>query len=332
MSLVSYQIFSDWESVAAIWSQLLPESQTNTFFQEITIQQAWWESVGKPSLQLVVVNDDNAPIALFPFTLRDNTLQFLGDQDVSDYLDALILPEHSDAAYEGLTQYLSEHSAWQKLQLISVPEDSSTFHGIKTVADTLGLAYQQTQQDVCPIIDLPATWDEYLAAVGKKQRHEIKRKWLRLEEQGKVTFRVVKDTNADPEALETFFTLHRQSSVEKEKFWTPEHTTFFKHLSDAASKGGWLRLYFLDFDGTPAASMYCFEYGDDLLIYNSGFNATAFVDKSIGQVMMAFTIKDAIEHGKKRYDFLRGGEEYKLRYRPVVHPVFNVVVEKFPNP
>jgi len=332
MSAVSYQEFSDWENVTAVWSALLPRSQTHTFFQEMTIQHSWWVSAGKPELHFVVVSENKTAIALFPLCLRGNSLQFLGDQDVSDYLDALIVPECVDAAFEGFRQFLEHCTGWEKLELVSIPQDSLIFHGIKIIVEREKLSYTQTQQDVCPIIELPATWDGYLSAVGKKQRHEIKRKWLRLEEQGKVTFRVVTDIYDDPTALDTFFTLHRQSSVEKNTFWTPEHLNYFTQLSAAASAGGWLRLYFLDFNGVSVAAMYCFNYGEELLIYNSGFNAIAFVDKSIGSVITAFTIKNAIEQGKKRYDFLRGGEAYKMRYLAVAHPVFNILVEKGQTP
>jgi len=328
MTPQTWQEFTDFESVSAIWSTLLSQSSTRTIFQELSVQKSWWISAGQPALHIVVIFEEEQPIAQFPFCLRNNTLQFLGDQGVSDYLDALIIEEKQALAFAGLEEYLSHKNTWQKIELVSLPEHSLTFDGMKNIADHNHYTFTQTQQDVCPIIELPATWDEYLSNVGKKQRHEIKRKWLRLEEQGNVTFRVVTSTIDDSEALKTFFTLHRQSSIEKDNFWTSEHVSYFEELSSAVSEGGWLRLYFLDFNGEAAATMYCFEYGDDLLIYNSGFNASSYVDKSIGHVITAYTIKDAIERKKKRYDFLRGGEEYKMRYRPTAHPVFNVVVEK----
>jgi CelD/BcsL family acetyltransferase involved in cellulose biosynthesis len=269
------------------WDTLLAQTTNRTLFQERTVQHAWWMSAQQPPLQLVVISADATPVALFPLYEVDHSLQFLGDQDVSDYLDALLLPQYADRAVEAFGEFLQQ-SASYKLSLVSLPERSLLLERLQALATTNGWQYQRTQQDVCPVIELPNSWEEYLAFIGKKQRHEIKRKWARLEEHGEVKFRTVTDTTADPHALETFFTLHRQSSVEKDQFWTPEHLSYFTDLSRTASEHGWLRLYFLDFNGTPAATMYCFEYGDELLIYNSGFNAEDLVDRSVGSVMMAY--------------------------------------------
>lgn len=327
MTALTWTVHTHWQAVTDIWDALLAQTKNRTLFQERAVQHAWWVSAQQPPLQLVVVSSDSAPVALFPLCEVNQSLQFLGDQDVSDYLDAIILPEFADGTVEAFGEFLQQ-STTKKVSLISLPEHSLLIERLQNLTTTRGWQFQRTEQDVCPVIQLPATWDEYLAFIGKKQRHEIKRKWTRLEEHGDVKFRTVTDTNAEPEALTTFFTLHRKSSVEKDQFWTPEHLHYFAELSRVTSENGWLRLYFLHFNGAPAATMYCFEYGDDLLIYNSGFNAEALVDRSVGSVMMAYTIRDAIARGKKRYDFLRGGEEYKLRYRPTLHPVFNVLVEK----
>ncbi len=326
--MVTWQVHHDWQSVTSLWDALLALQPHRVFFQEHTVQKSWWESNGQPPLQIVVVHEEDKPIGLFPLVQINEKLQLLGDQDVSDYLDFILLPGKEAPAFSAFSEFLLTNKAWSKLELVSLPESSSTLTQLPQLAAHQHWSTQTTQQTVCPIIELPSSWDEYLSQVGKKQRHEIKRKWLRLEEQGSVNFRIVTDTNAQPDTLETFFTLHQQSSVEKAAFWTPSHRSFFERLSAAASQGGWLRLYFLDFNGQPAAAMYCFDYDNQLLIYNSGFDASAFADKSIGHVLTAYTIKDAIEQGKVKYDFLRGGEEYKMRYHPVAHPIFDLRVEK----
>lgn len=326
--MVEWKIYTDFASVQDTWREILTQVKSPTVFLEPAFQESWWGSNGSPKLFFIAVQEEQRPIGLLPLVKVGTTLQFLGDESVSDYLDALITPDKEVAAFTGFRQALEQQSGWNTLQLISLPEDSLALTQLPQLAKAADWQFKQTQQDVCPIIELPASWDEYLAQVGKKQRHEIKRKWQRLEEKGQVTFRVVTDTIAEPTALANFFKLHAQSSLEKAQFWTPAHRQFFELMSATASRSGWLRLYFLDFNGQPAACMYCFDYGDSLLIYNSGFDAATYGDVSIGHVITAYTIQDAIAQGKKRYDFLRGGEEYKLRYRPITHPVFNVSLER----
>ena len=45
---------------------------------------------------------------------------------------------------------------------------------------------------MCPVVTLPAGgWDDYLATLDKKARHEIRRKLRRAESTGEVTFRLM---------------------------------------------------------------------------------------------------------------------------------------------
>ena len=53
-----------------------------------------------------------------------------------------------------------------------------------------------------------------------------------------------------------------------------------------------------------------FANQDELWLYNSGFDPE-FSFYSTGVVLKALSIKKAVEDGKKKYDFLRGGERYK---------------------
>lgn len=324
---MAYTLYSSetyWQERAKNWKNIAIPA----FFSLSNIQEAWWKSHHKPELRIVEITQKGKVVGVVPFCSFDQrkTLQFLGDQDVSDYLDWIVAD--SDKAEKGLQQFLAEDKTWQKIELISIPHTSSLPSSLKTIAKQHDWKFSQKEQDVCPIISLPETWEEYLQNIGKKQRHEIQRKWKRLEEQVSVTFRVVNKISRNLTDLEKFIKLHRLSSIEKATFWTDEHLKYFKELTLAASKGGWLRLYFLDINGEPAAAMYCFEYEESLLVYNSGFDATQFLDMSPGQVLTAFTIQDAIKRGKKKYDFLRGNEEYKSRYGTENFPVFNVTVTK----
>jgi len=302
----------------------------NNFFDQVSVLKAWWESHRKPLLFSIQFFEQNELIGFLALCTFDGgkTLQFLGDQDVSDYLDIEIKTGYERQVLRELEQCLQELSSWAILTLISLPAHSVLRQALAEFAQNNQWRVQETQQDVCPIIELPPTWEEYLLLIGKKQRHEVTRKWRRLEEQGTVDFRVVTDTQQNPAALETFFRLHRLSSLEKAEFWTAEHEQYFRLLSTLASQHGWLRLYFLDFNGGPAAAMYCFAYQSQLLIYNSGFDPVTYQGKSVGNVLTAYTIQDAISQGFVKYDFLRGGEEYKLRYRAVPKPIFNLELKK----
>ena len=65
------------------------------------------------------------------------------------------------------------------------------------------------QEDVCPVVDAAgdATIDDYLGTLGKKERHEIRRKVRRAEAAGEVRL----DDSTDPIAdLPAFIDLHQR--------------------------------------------------------------------------------------------------------------------------
>jgi CelD/BcsL family acetyltransferase involved in cellulose biosynthesis len=324
------KVLTTWPEIEAFRAELTVIQKAEHFFSELAVQKSWWESTGQPALKVIAVSSENQAVGLFLFCQKDTTLQLFGGRDVTDYLDVIIVDGKEDQAWDGLKSYLKSDDSWRRISLLSIPEHSQTHQQLQRIATELGTKFIQSQQDVCPIIPLPASWDEYLQFLGKKQRHEVTRKWKRLAEQAQISFRVVTDTTSNPEALETFFELHRLSSPEKAAFWTPEHQQFFRKLSQSSSQGGWLRLYFIDVNNEPAAAMYCFEYADSLLVYNSGFAAEKYIGMSVGNVLAAYTIQDAITLGKRTYDFLRGGEQYKLRYGATPHPVFDLELQKDP--
>ena len=60
----------------------------------------------------------------------------------------------------------------------------------RAAAPAHGWEVRRELEDVCPVVTLPAggTWDDYLATLDKKARHEIRRKIRRAEAAGEVRF------------------------------------------------------------------------------------------------------------------------------------------------
>ena len=59
------------------------------------------------------------------------------------------------------------------------------------------MAGKYSQDDVSVILDLPATWEEYLQLLDTKQRHELKRKLRRLSEEGEANYRITTEDNTE---------------------------------------------------------------------------------------------------------------------------------------
>ena len=68
-------------------------------------------------------------------------------------------------------------------------------------------------------------------------------------------------------------------------------------------------------DGKPVAALLAFLYGQSALYYQAGWDPNSPVASlSPGVVLMAHSISDAITHGCRYFEFLRGDEAYKSRW------------------
>lgn len=95
---------------------------------------------------------------------------------------------------------------------------------------------------------------------------------------------------------------------------------FFRRVVAAFVERGAARLWFLDTASGPIASFITLEWDDTVGLYNSGFRPDR-ATLSPGVVLLAHLIRDAIERGKRRFDFLRGEERYKYEFGPVAEDV-----------
>ena len=88
---------------------------------------------------------------------------------------------------------------------------------------------------------------------------------------------------------------------------------FHAQFARRALDRGWLRLWLLELDGRPLAAWYGFRYANAEWYYQSGRSLDAAAE-NVGFVLLAHTIREAINDGCSEYRMLRGGEAYKARF------------------
>ena len=227
--------------------------------------------------------------------------ELCGGQDLADHLGALIEPGVED---EFWTQFFARLE--EPLRLPNLGHDSSLLPWLSRQAERL--RFEVTRTDSSPHLLLPAHFEDYLAALDKKSRHEIRRKSRRAQDW--VGFRTVSE-RAELEAwLPSFFRLHRLSQAEKQDFMTPSMVSFFTDMAGRFADRGQLRIGFLLSDEEPIASMFQLDVAGRFHLYNSGYSP-GHSHLSPGVVLLTHCIQQAITLGRREYDFLRGTERYK---------------------
>ena len=315
------------EEAEPAWEQALGASDAATLFLTPWWQKTWWKHFGGGrELAVYVASDGQRSIGVAPLVRTEGALELLGATDLFDYRDFIVERGREEDFCASLLDHLSKLD-WHTLRMESMREESSTLRALGGAAESAGLSVEIEPEDVAPIAVLPATWEEYVSGLSKKDRHELRRKIRRLEGAGQVTRSVCASPEQVPGMMAVFLRLHRESSPDKAEFMTAEREAFFIDAVGEAARRGRLRLETVALDGTPVASCLGFDYAGSFLLYNSGYDPE-HSKLSVGIVSKALAIRGAIESGDSVFDFLRGSEDYKYRLGGQDRRVYCVLVRR----
>lgn len=308
-----------FDALAEPWRALHERSATATIFNSEVYARIWWQHFGTPgALQLWTVWDEDVLVGVAPLyeTVDEQgapVLRFIGGVEVSDYLDVVTEPGREEEVLATLLAGWADAPCSCPLDLHALPHASPSREAFLRLAPALGFHATAEREAVCPVITLPDGWEAYLEQVDGKQRRELRRKLRKAGQEGLVSwYRVPPEGVA--EEMESFFHLHALSSPEKAAFMTPPMRAFFIELALAFSARGWLDLCILLVNGLPAAASMGFRFRDAVLLYNSGFDSALTDSLSPGWLLLCYHIEATIAEGYRRYDFMRGDEEYKFRF------------------
>lgn len=316
------------------WQDLHQRSRTATVFNSPQWCRVWWCHFGTPgTLHLMTARTDDGRLAgvapLYNTTPEGHArpqLRFIGGVDVSDYLDVLVAPGHEQPVIRTFLQAWSDSSCSCTLDLHALREDSPTRRLIVEGADALGMEVATAVEDICPVVSLPSSWDAYLESLDSKDRHELRRKLRKAGAEALITWHGVHHCMTIKETLPAFFELHQASDPSKRAFMTPEMRAFFEEMAVTLAACGWLWLTFLLVNGEPAATYLLFDFRDEILVYNSGYDPSHAEHLSPGWMLLGYLIEHSISLGRRRFDFLRGDEEYKFRFGATPEPVYHLEV------
>jgi CelD/BcsL family acetyltransferase involved in cellulose biosynthesis len=111
------------------------------------------------------------------------------------------------------------------------------------------------------------------------------------------------------------------SRQDKADFMTEQMERFFRLLVTAMQDIGLLKLGALELDNRAVAEILCFDYNNCMYLYNSGYEPE-YTSLSAGLLSKVLAIKDSIEKGMNKFDFLKGAEPYKYHLGGQEVPLF----------
>jgi CelD/BcsL family acetyltransferase involved in cellulose biosynthesis len=320
---------TSFQQIAADWESVLSVSPVNSLFLSPQWQEVWWESFGDGRQMdgfYLTAPEGNGVAAIASLARVGDTVSFMGSQDTFDYNDFMIRPGYEQVFFQSLLDRLADGD-YGELRLDSLIESSPTLELLPGMARKHGYTVEIEQEDVTSGVVLPETWEDYLGYLSKKDRHELRRKLRRLDANGEWRSYSVTAPGEVAGRLGEFLQLMRSSKTDKAEFMTPEREQFFHRITERMAELDLIRLYFLDLKGETVAASLCFDYGSSRLLYNSGYNPE-FAYYSVGLLLNAMCLRDAIEEGFEYFDFLRGPEPYKQHLGGRQRNLFKMVVRR----
>jgi CelD/BcsL family acetyltransferase involved in cellulose biosynthesis len=254
-------------------------------------------------------------------------MRFCG-ANLGDHFHPVARPEDElRVAGEAAQLLASQGRRWRTLVLDHVSVDAPWWTEIVRSAPP-ALATAAYRGDSLPFIDLRGqTWDSYMASRSRNVRSQIRRKTRRLEREHGAAFRRTREAAKLNRDLDALFALHdaRWRALGGSTLSTERSRAFHRDFAATALERGWLRLWFLEVDSEPVAAWYGWRLGGRYSYYQAGFSPR-WGRFSVGLVLLAHTMRSAVDEGVEEYDLLRGAEAYKARFATAERLVHTVVV------
>ncbi len=240
-------------------------------------------------------------------------LEFWG-QGIADYGGArLDQPENAPAL-------------WAKLEKLAASCDGAQLAQLAASSPLVNLAraagWNTEEAEVCPVLEFPATFDEYVRGLGKNMREQIKRYPKRLARQFRVEYELAQTPAQVKTALDDLFRLHGKrwrARGQTGVLALPSRQRFHRRVCSAFLKQDRLRLWTLRCDGQAACVLLNYFYLGRTYFFIGGFEPE-LMRWSVGTCLFARVFEAAIAEGAREFDFLRGAEGYKYRFGAVDRP------------
>lgn len=308
----------------------------------------WWRHYGgrAATLRAVCVFDESDRLvgvgpwyaaASAPF---GRVLRMLGDGEVcTDYVGLLSAPRRDEAVAMALADELSRsararcgNERWDAIRWEGIDAEENTVEWVAQRLADDGHRVERRAGPACWRLDLPRSWDAYLAGLSKRRRYALRKLERSFIETGRARVRFVERSADLPAALATLVDLHqrrRRSLGQRGCFASPPFRAMIEEVSPLLLSAGQLRLSWLEVDGCAVAAEYQLSDAGVLYVYQAGIDPER-LDLQPGNLITMMLIRSAIEQGFTAFDFLRGDEPYKAQFgaRPRPAVLFEVVADR----
>ncbi|MCC7474062.1 MAG: GNAT family N-acetyltransferase [Pirellulales bacterium] len=313
------------------WNSLFCGTPNASFFNSFDWFDAYWQNAGSDQkMRVLVVQDRGEPIGILPLCIRRETYR-VGKVRVLTYpLDnwstwyGPIGPNPATTMLAAMQHLRRTPRDWDMFELRWVP-DEGVQGGKPARAMRIANMFSEKQvYQVTSLVDLPNSFDEFLANKSQAVRRQYRRLYRSLFESGRAEFvrhrpAPASQGDGDPrwdlyDDCETIAQASWQANVTNGNTITHEPVRdFFRETHALAAKLGMADLSLLYVDGRPAAYLYGYHCRGHVSALRTGFDPST--GDGVGAALMFQAIQDSCQRGDRLIDFGPGEREHKRRLR-----------------
>ena len=315
------------------WDRLVASLPMPSPFMRWAWHQAWAESASPEDLRasfvLMLPDAGESVRGILPLAVRSVRFRRARARALTWAAAGVGCPDHLDFPVTDVDELQALVPVLETLHgdvaiLPGVAQEATNVAQLIRAFVERGYRTRRTVLDSCPYLDLPRSWDEYLASLSPTRRQTIRRKERKLLRDHAM---VVTDYAPDrlDEGWRHLCSLHEERWAQSGALGDEQLGRLLRRFSSSLAAQNELWLTTLDLNGAPAAAWYGFACFDTVYFYQGGRDPQ-WDSLSVGSVLMGAMIRRAIERGYRRFDFLRGQDDYKLSWTSTARLIYEVVL------
>ena len=257
-------------------------------------------------------------------------LRSLGTGEVcSEYLGFILKRGREVEVADDILRFLCEDRtrSWDLMELKDLPDPSPVLDAIHVGLVAQRRTFHRRRGWTYYMVNLPETWDDYLAGVSSNRRQRIRRIFRDMKKNG-VRYEEATQPDDLDDAWAHLRRLHQKrwtSKGESGCFASERFERFHRAVLRAFLERGELCLSLLRTDDDAIAASYSLRRNGHVYFYQSGIDPDAERLRP-GHAIRSYEFKAAIDRGDRCYDFLGGEMDYKTQWATTEMPTAELVV------
>jgi CelD/BcsL family acetyltransferase involved in cellulose biosynthesis len=251
---------------------------------------------------------------------------FFAGAGFSDYTGIITESQFESEAVPAFAEYIKRKLNWAQFKIENLTMSDRrrrlflrAFDKIRFVQNPITYKFpgDPTDHSICPFINLPASWDEYLNTLSPNNRQKIRRLLKKVDssEIYRITWSDARSIDENLSMLLNFWRIKWLPSKGEQR--ADEIVSLNQWMLSRCAKSAALFLPVFWHADRPVAALATLvdRRKKSLLFFITGRDET-YREMPAGYLLHAYSIRHAIAHGFTTYEFLKGNEPYKYLFGP----------------